>query len=241
MLGYFHDDSNIFLVLEHCSGGDLLSDEFIELDKDVRLKRARRILFQLCQALAYLQSLQVAHRDLKPENVLLVTDTSKDTVKLCDFGWATWWKRGCYHQTLCGTAEFVPPELLSGEEAAYLPEFVDSWALGVLAMEMVEDGSPFRPSISAMEEVEDAYELQCVIFDSIRAFDGELPQIADPDLRDFVTRLMQVDPASRMTAEEALDHSFLHPCRKSHRPVLGAIQVPTVAQRCQLFEQTAHK
>jgi serine/threonine protein kinase len=163
--------------------------------------------------------------------------TAAGTVKLCDFGWATWWKPGCWHATLCGTPEFIPPELLE-ENPAYSPEFVDSWAVGVLTLEIVQKTTPFRPSLTVLRNIDNFMDLNEAIFDRIRKYSGDpVYESADPDLRDFVTRLMQVETSSRMTAEEALDHSFLRPARP-RRSVLTSIQSPSVAQRCQLFEKS---
>jgi serine/threonine protein kinase len=64
MLGYFHDDSSLFLVLQYAPHGDLLS-MLRTTDCDESLAGAQRIVFQLCEAVAYLHTVQVAHREQK--------------------------------------------------------------------------------------------------------------------------------------------------------------------------------
>lgn len=85
---------------------------------------ARKIVFQLCDALAYLHSKQIVHRDVKPSNILITHNGSY--VKLIDFGFsdADAWS---IHKAPAGTASFAAPELLQG-----LPvdNRTDIWSLG---------------------------------------------------------------------------------------------------------------
>lgn len=218
------------MVLEYAPNRSIDAENLELLSPSERLSRAQCILAQICSAIDYLHNLSIAHRDIKPENILCFHEA---TFKLCDFGWATWFKIGHYHKTLCGTPEFVPPELLHDTDG-YAPEYVDPWALGVLTIELVETKTPFITEAQKTSIVFD----KNAMFDCIRNFKGDpvKDRKADPSYRDFVNRLMQVEPTNRMTAGEALQHKFL----SSGRSTLLSIQSPpTVAQRCELFEQTA--
>ena len=106
------------LVLEYCGGGDLR-------DLVRRLGRvpegvARGVLRQVCEGLAYLHDrCGVAHRDLKLSNVLLCEPLGPDgrgpvRAKLCDFGVAGDLGGGAERFTLCGTPNYIAPEIVAG-------------------------------------------------------------------------------------------------------------------------------
>lgn len=81
--------------------------------------------------------LQSCARDLKPENILIDKDGYP---KLVDFGFAKVIKGGTKSFTLCGTPEYLAPEIVLGRG---YNKAVDYWALGVLIYEMIAGQSPY--------------------------------------------------------------------------------------------------
>lgn len=75
----------------------------------------------------------------QPENLLL---DAAGRVKLSDFGWSVPAVPPRYHvrSTLCGTPEYVAPEMLA-EEPRYT-DAVDVWSLGVLCFELLTGEEP---------------------------------------------------------------------------------------------------
>lgn len=63
------DSKNYFIVMEFCSGGNLL-DKVIEIEKMTE-KVAADIINQILLALNYMHKQNMVHRDLKPENLLV--------------------------------------------------------------------------------------------------------------------------------------------------------------------------
>ncbi len=52
------------------------------------------------------------HRDLKPENVLIDNNLN---AKVCDFGWSAVYKETENRETVCGTYEYMAPEIFDGK------------------------------------------------------------------------------------------------------------------------------
>ena len=86
-----------------------------------------------------MHALGVAHRDVKPDN-LIFADRTRAAVRLVDFGFARRIEPGARAWTLCGTPEYLAPEVLTGRGHGLA---VDWWALGVLLYEMVTGEAPW--------------------------------------------------------------------------------------------------
>ncbi|KAJ1442339.1 kinase-like domain-containing protein [Ochromonadaceae sp. CCMP2298] len=132
----FQSETKLFLVLEFLGGGELffhLRKQGIILEKEVKIYLAELVL-----AVDFLHQNGVIHRDLKPENVLLRTDGH---LSITDFGLAKEIGDGTTARTLCGTSEYMAPEMLTRNGYG---RAVDWWSLGALAYEMLVGRPPFQ-------------------------------------------------------------------------------------------------
>lgn len=85
----------------------------------------------------YIHSKDIIHRDLKPENILLDKNMQ---VKVCDFGWSAIYKEQECRKTMCGTSEYMAPEIFLNQKQS---KKTDVWALGILLYELYHKKAPF--------------------------------------------------------------------------------------------------
>jgi calcium-dependent protein kinase len=142
----FEDEKYFHLVMELCTGGDLL--ERILERGFYSEPEAAEIMRKLLLAVNHMHNSYISHRDLKPENVLY----AMDEVKLGDFGISNKFGDSDELQmsSVVGTPHYVAPEVLSGR---YGKE-CDLWSLGVILYVMLSGKMPFDG-----EDVKDVLEL----------------------------------------------------------------------------------
>ncbi|GJJ15530.1 Serine/threonine-protein kinase ark1 [Clathrus columnatus] len=189
LYGYFHDEKRIFLMLEFAGKGEL----YKQLSKYGKFsdKRSSRYIAQMADALAYLHSKHVIHRDIKPENLLLGINGE---LKIGDFGWSVH-APGNRRKTLCGTLDYLPPEMVEGKEHT---EKVDHWALGVLTFEFLCGVPPF----------EDLRGYNAT-YKKISKVEFQIPDHVSAEAKDLIKKLLQHDPEKRMPLSEVASHPWI--------------------------------
>ena len=105
--GHWQTRTHLYLVMEYVEGQDLYSllSKNIYFGKNV----ATFYLSEVLVSLEYLHNLGIVYRDLKLENILV--DLSGH-IKIVDFGFS---KKMVRSNTICGTSEYLAPELFRGE------------------------------------------------------------------------------------------------------------------------------
>ncbi|KAK2881440.1 hypothetical protein Q8A67_018708 [Cirrhinus molitorella] len=135
----FEADGHLYIVMEFCSGGDLLQ----------RIQQQKNVLFaedvilnwfaQMCLGTRHIHEKRVLHRDLKSKNIFL---TDSGTVKVGDFGSACSLNSAkAYAQTYVGTPYYVSPEIWDNKP---YNNKSDVWSLGCVLYELCTLQHPFQ-------------------------------------------------------------------------------------------------
>jgi len=191
------------------------------------------IVYQCLKALLYCHSGNLVHRDLKPSNLLL---NEECLCKVADFGLARSLRAmqlGAESNSVLtdyvATRWYRAPEILLGSTSYSFA--VDMWALGCIIAEMFI-GKPLLPGTSTMNQLEKIIEVTGHpsaedVEASNSKFAGPMLQSlpkyekkslaslmqAPPDAIDMVEKMLEFNPAKRLTVEQSLEHPYMKPFR----------------------------
>ncbi|KAH0659839.1 hypothetical protein KY289_028587 [Solanum tuberosum] len=181
--------TKIYFVMEYVKGGEL----FNQISSKGRFTEdlSRKCFQQLISAVNYCHSRGIYHRDLKPENVLI--DENGD-LKVSDFGLSATTDQiqsfdGLLH-TVCGSPAYVAPEVLTIK--GYDGAKTDIWSCGIMLFVMIAGYFPF-------------YDQNLMLMYK-KIYKGEFrcPKWISPDVKQILSRLLDVNPATRITVEEII-------------------------------------
>lgn len=129
------DDNSLYLLLEYIPGGELFS----HLRRQGKFDLPQYLFYtvEVICALQHIHALNIVYRDIKPENILI---HSNGHIILSDFGFSKIIDDIQQTFTLCGTPEYLAPEVIEGKGYGLA---IDFWALGVLLFEMAAGYPPF--------------------------------------------------------------------------------------------------
>merc|ERR1719181_2095859 len=180
----------MILVMELVTGGELF--DRIVARGNYTEKDAASLMATLCDALAYLHEQAIVHRDLKPENLLYDSPAEDADIKVADFGLARVVSGKDMMKTACGTPGYVAPEILKNK--GYDSGAVDLWSVGVILYILLCGFPPFYE-----EELP-------ALFDQILHARYDFPSPwwdnISKDAKDLVTKLLELDPTTRLTAAQ---------------------------------------
>lgn len=214
----FEDAENIYLVMELCEGGELFDritkkGQYSERDAAVLCR-------QMLSSIAHLHESEIAHCDIKPDNFLFLTKDDDSVIKLIDFGMSRRQEFAEYHTDAVGTPYYVAPEVLDN----HYTKGADIWSLGVVFFIMIFGYPPFHPDPSNAQESQDDQILSAVLKGFTPKvmegfgpwFPAEIP-VSDA-FRDFLTRMLTKDTASRATADELQSHPWISGVDEPQQP-----------------------
>lgn len=218
LVDYFETMNNLYLVTDLALGGELFDricrkGSYYEAD-------AADLVRATLSAVAYLHDHGIVHRDLKPENLLFRTPEDNADLLIADFGLSRVMDEEQFHvlTTTCGTPGYMAPEIFKKTGHG---KPVDIWALGVITYFLLCGYTPF-------DRDSDFEEMQAILNADYSFTPVDYWRGVSDSAKDFIRRCLTIDPARRMTAHEALQHSFVVGYRGADGSDKGANLLPTV-------------
>ncbi|EIW83742.1 kinase-like protein [Coniophora puteana RWD-64-598 SS2] len=196
----FFESSRISLVYELVDGGNL--QNLIDSRGCLKNQLACYITYQIANALSFVHSQGIVHRDLKPENILL-TSADPPIVKVADFGLAKEiHEASSLHvsgslQIICGTEAYLAPETIKETITERYNHLVDSWSAGVIVFAMLTGGF-IRKTATWIRIAE--RKIRWKLLKGAKASNSAT---------NLIHRLLQYDPARRMSLARAKSHPWL--------------------------------
>ncbi|XP_028824463.1 ribosomal protein S6 kinase-related protein-like [Denticeps clupeoides] len=174
---------HLYIMCDYCSTGDLytywmMSGRFGE---DV----VKVFGAELGSALGFLHDFGIIHRDVKMENVLL---TDEGHLRLADFGLSRRLERGGRAFTICGTIQYMAPEVLGGGPYSHA---ADWWSLGILLFALATGKFPVAPEPD-----------HCSMLRQVRRCPYEMPPSFSPAFSLLLAELMCKTPTRRLRTLE---------------------------------------
>lgn len=196
VIGSYEDKEHMYMIMQLCKGKELY--EHLYQEKRVFSESdVRKLIRALLRALAFLHSNYITHRDLKLENLLLENADNPGSLRLCDFGLSTRFKRGEKLVKPLGTIDYVAPEVLDGD----YNEKCDLWSVGVICFELLTGVSPFHGATID--------ETMGNIYDGVLIFENDVWSKFSPSSITFIKALVKENVDQRLSAEQALDHKWI--------------------------------
>jgi serine/threonine-protein kinase SRK2 len=192
----FMTETSLCIVMEYVSGGDLHG---IVSDKgQLPEKVVRNYMLQLLDVLEYLDQNKISHKDIKLENILVSEDGM--TIKLCDFGFATYYDSDDIHKKY-GTPSYMAPELI--QNRIVYPEVLDVWSCGVLMYIMIYGFFPFEDRMRP-------YNI-ALLLRNITRCNYFIPRTVrvSRDAVDFLMSMLVLDERERATITYLKNHPWL--------------------------------
>ena len=197
LIASFQDKNQVFMLLDYVCGGELFS-RLADLHH-LPFSHSRFYAACVLSAFEHLHRKEIIYRDLKPENLLI---DRKGYLKVVDFGFAKKLKNNEKTYTVCGTPEYLAPEIILRTGHNFL---VDVYAVGILIYEMEVGSSPFQDKSGQMNN--------SVICNQILKNKVQFPKGVNSRTQELVTELLIKKSSKRLGSgklgtKECLKHKY---------------------------------
>ncbi|KAF7283354.1 hypothetical protein GWI33_000864 [Rhynchophorus ferrugineus] len=187
---FFEDSFNIYIVLELCKKRSMM--ELHKRRKALTEPETRYYMKQILSGVHYLHYHKIIHRDLKLGNLFL---NDKLQVKIGDFGLAAKIEYdGERKKTLCGTPNYIAPEILNKKGHSYE---VDIWSVGCIMYTLLVGKPPFETT--SLKET----------YARIKKCEYKICTTLTPHAKHMIMIMLQSEPTRRPKIDQLIKHEFI--------------------------------
>ncbi|CCH40666.1 Casein kinase II subunit alpha [Wickerhamomyces ciferrii] len=194
----------------------------------------RFYMYDLLKALDYCHSQGIMHRDVKPHNVMI--DHEEKKLRLIDWGLAEFYHPGTEYNVRVASRYFKGPELLV--DFRYYDYSLDLWSFGAMLASIIFKREPFFHGKSNTDQLVQIvrvlgtdqlhlylkkYKIQLgTEYEDlgqytkrpwVRFINPSNEHLVDDETINFIDKLLRYDHQERLTAKEAMAHSYFDPVR----------------------------
>ena len=175
----FQDEFKLYFITEFMQGGELFFH--LHKEKQFNSEKTKFYTIEILLALEDIHNNNMIYRDLKPENILF---DKYGHIKLTDFGLSKILdKKNMKTYTICGTPEYLAPEILLNKG---YDKSVDFFSLGCLIYEMLSGKSPFKLPNNGILKVENYLKIP------------DMPDYFSECEKDIISKLLNSNPKLRL-------------------------------------------
>ncbi|XP_064612705.1 ribosomal protein S6 kinase-related protein-like [Liolophura sinensis] len=184
---YWQSKKQLYIVLDYKPYGDVFTLwRYHERFPPVFVKY---LVAEMAMVLDYLHKAGVIYRDIKMENILFNEDGH---VQVTDFGLAKWLMVGEKTRTVCGTLQYMAPEVLAVYPYGHA---ADWWSLGILMFVMLAGKYPV-----------DGAENHKLMASKVFEWEFKVPYHLNYQAQEAISRLLTKSPLQRLTDVYELQH-----------------------------------
>lgn len=189
---FFENDEYVHILLEICTNQSL--SELLRRRKRIHELEAQCYLHQVLTGVKYLHTHRVIHRDIKLGNIFL---SDRMEVKIGDLGLAAKLEyEGERKRTICGTPNYIAPEILDGKNGHSYE--CDIWSFGVLVYTLLVGRPPFET-----KDVKTTYRR---IKMNLYTFPENVE--ISPEAKALISSILVIDYTKRPTLDQIFSHDF---------------------------------
>lgn len=194
----YEDEKHLSLVLEYCSGGELL--DYVLARHHLTELEAAHFMKSILTSIEYLHKNRISHRDLKLQNFMFDRKGEDGVLKLIDFGLsAQYTAEENRFTTIVGSPLYIAPEILAKKPYDFS---CDLWSCGVILYLLLSGSPPFKGTSN--HEIfnnitEGNFDLENGVWEEI-----------SKEAKSLVRGLLKVDPKDRMAIGKALIHPWFN-------------------------------